>query len=348
MKLKNYLFLAIPLIIVGCATPDYQTTRHTSVLSPDQADSIGGTFLDSNDIRTIASQMTGSLLSTPEIGNADSAVRIAISPIRNSTRHLIDVEILTMRLRAELNKVSQGRVRFFARNVGQDVRREVLTERNRNVWDEDVNKAAEALVNFSQGKGLKTAVIGAVPANLIHEVNAESILGMLRSRITTIDPSSYTFLAREMSGKVLEPLLDEADLRTLDMVAFKENAKFTGADYFLGGQLLSESLSRAMFDPQSQLPSEDLTLNVLLIESSTGETVFEYPIKLAKRITSGNERASYILTGELRALSKASEAGDRSDYTVLSVQLVDPVTNELLWEDLFETKKVSNVGVIYK
>ena len=55
-----------------------------------------------------------------------------------------------------------------------------------------------------------------------------------------------------------------------------------------------------------------------------------------------------MLTGELSALSKAADGGTRSDYIILSFQLVDPKSNEVLWEDAYETKKKSSVSTLYR
>ena len=71
-------------------------------------------------------------------------------------------------------------------------------------------------------------------------------------------------------------------------------------------------------------------------------------VQLERKMKSGLAGACYILTGELRALSKAAAGGDRSDYVVMSFQLVEPKSNTIIWEDAYESKKSSKVGVIYK
>jgi hypothetical protein len=71
-------------------------------------------------------------------------------------------------------------------------------------------------------------------------------------------------------------------------------------------------------------------------------------VRVEDKVSSGLGRAALILTGEISALSKAGAGGDRSDYVMMSFQLVDPATNEIVWEDAYETKKKTRVSVIYK
>ena len=115
--------LATALLLAGCATPD--VSRHGN-LAPDQKDSLGGSFIESEDIRTVATRVTASLLSLPQIAGEPGGAFVAIAPVRNSTRYVIDKDIIMARLRIELNRVSQGRIRFLSQDVGQETRGEIL------------------------------------------------------------------------------------------------------------------------------------------------------------------------------------------------------------------------------
>lgn len=57
--------------------------------------------------------------------------------------------------------------------------------------------------------------------------------------------------------------------------------------------------------------------------------------------------ADYLLKGEMRSLSKASKEGV-SDYIVYSFQLIDSESGVILWMGDYETKKMSQTGVIYQ
>ena len=60
---KPWLLLPATLSMVvclagGCSTPGGQPVSRTTLLQPDQEDGLGGSFVDSQDIRTIAGKMT--------------------------------------------------------------------------------------------------------------------------------------------------------------------------------------------------------------------------------------------------------------------------------------------------
>ena len=57
--------------------------------------------------------------------------------------------------------------------------------------------------------------------------------------------------------------------------------------------------------------------------------------------------ADYLLKGEMQSLSKASKEGV-SDYIVYSFQLIDSESGVILWMGDYETKKMSQTGVIYQ
>jgi PBP1b-binding outer membrane lipoprotein LpoB len=372
---RHFVLISIfsALIISGCSTPNIQTTSFTRVLQPDEEDDIGGTFLESGDIRTVAQRMTGSLLSSQAVSSREGTVRIAIAPIRNSTRFIVDKDIFTKRLRIDLNKVAEGRLRFFAQGVGQETRGEILREQDKEVWESSLEDVA---AHFSRAPTvanaqapIKVAVITVRNTN-IAGVNADTLTALLRSQISEKAHGKIVFLGREENGKVIRQILAESDLRHLGLVGSERNKSISGVDYFLGGEFIAKTLTResAQLTTESKLgtskedpgtvelssastikrPNVETYLNVMLIDAQTGVIPVEKMVRVEREMKSGLGKADLILTGELSALSKGAEGGNRSDYVLLSFQLVDPQSNELLWEDSYETKKVSNKSVIYK
>jgi len=368
------ILITSALIFSGCAaTPTPPSTSYTRTLEPDQEDNIGGSFLESNDIRTIAYEITNSLLTTPEISGNDDIVRIAIAPIKNSSRYIIDKNIFMKRLRIELNKVAKGQVRFYSQNVGQSTRKEILQEQDEEEWDLLIDEIANYIGDSNLVKDsirpLKVAVIPVKNTNIVG-LNAESFTSLTRSRISEKSKGRIIFLAREENGRVIEQILDESDLRNLGLVESRSNNSISSVDYFFGGEFIAKSLStqsvidniKAEVGPSEEDPGvieakggiskeePNVTkyLNVMLIDAQTGEIPLEKTVKVERKMQSGLGNASYLLTGELSALSKAAAGGDRSDYVILSFQLVEPRTNEVLWEDAYETKKVTNRSVLYK
>jgi len=196
MKLL-YVACALGVLVAGCAAPD---KSHTRTIMPDQDDGIGGTGVESTDVRTVSRTMAAALLDLPQISGAAQAPTVALLPVKNSTRFVFNKDILTRKIRIELNEQARGKIRFLAR------------ERLDEVMDERAAKRDK----FFEGKA--------------------------------------------------------------------------------GGSLLG---------------------------------------------------ADYYLTGELMGLSKAS-GGDRSDYIIMSFQLIDTETSEILWENDYEVKRVGEAGVVYQ
>ena len=114
MKLMMNVFglCLVVVMFTGCNAP----TGYNNVIMPDQDDRMGGTGLESQDVRTAARKMAVSLLSVPVLqGNGAEVPTVAISPMTNNTRFIIDQNIFTKKIRIELNRNTYGRMRFLAR-----------------------------------------------------------------------------------------------------------------------------------------------------------------------------------------------------------------------------------------
>lgn len=193
------LLLLAAVCFAGCQKNDYSPS-YASTVSPDADDQLGGTGIESTDIRTVAVKMASSILETPEIMYAEGLPRVALLPVKNNTRFVINKDIFTQKIRIELNRNAQGKVRFLARDRMDDI----LQEREAK---------QEGVVTASKTEGLK------------------------------------------------------------------------GADFFL--------------------------------------------------------------TGELTGLAKAS-GGNRSDYILMSFQLIDAENSDIVWEDAYEIKRVGVTGTVYQ
>lgn len=358
----------------GCyAPPKGQQLSRTAVLTPDQEDDIGGSFIESSDIRTIAAQMTAALLSVPEIAERDDAVRIAFAPIKNSTRYVIDKEIFSKRLRLELNRVSEGRIKFFAQGMGQGVRAQILDEQQEDIWDDITDEAAKAIVDSPLVKNapsiLHVAVLPVKNMNLAG-VNADSLTAMIRAKVAEKAGGRVVFLSREANGKVTEQVLDEKDLKDQGLVNRKQMKDLYGVDMFLTGEFIAKSMmvesakdvTEVSSGPSADDPGVTETtstqvtkkpnvtkyLSLRLVDAETATVPFEKLLKVESKMQSGVGRSDFLLTGELSALSKASLGGNRSDYVLMSFQLVDPASNEIVWEDGYETKRKTETSIIYR
>jgi hypothetical protein len=126
-------YLLLPLLILltfalsSCAT---MPASHTRTILPDNDDNLGGTGIESTDILTVSRKMALSILEVPEIMKANGVPRIALLPVKNNTRFIINKDIFTQKIRIELNKNVSGKVRFLARDRMDDILKERQAKRN--------------------------------------------------------------------------------------------------------------------------------------------------------------------------------------------------------------------------
>ncbi len=195
---KLSILLAFCLFLSGCVST--YSTSHSSTVLPDSDDGLGGTGIEATDIRTVARKMAISILEIPEIVNALGMPRVALLPVKNSTRFIINKDIFTQKIRIELNKNASGKMRFLARDRMEDI-------------------------------------------------------------------------------------LKERDAKREELFTTSKEADLLGVDFYL--------------------------------------------------------------TGELTGLTKAYR-GHRSDYIIMSFQLIDAETSDIIWEDAYEVKRVGITGVAYQ
>lgn len=382
-KMMCFVVAGMPLLFLvlsGCATPGDTGLSHTRIIDPSQEDDLGGSFVESGDIQTVAARMCPEILSVPEIAGNPGVTRIAIAPVRNSTRYVIDKDIFMKRLRLSLNENSGGRIRFFSQGSHvAAVRNTVLKERQASDLEMTLDAVADYIVASplvtGSSKPIKVAVIPPKNINFVN-MNAESYIALLRAKIAGQSYGRIQFMA-----------------------ASDDKASIQHADFLLSGEFIAQSMkkegvftpfdeSRSSGDASGQrdssvgisvgadgsvdmsvekhesssvsavsedfdvnnykdIPNVTKYLNVLLIDRKTNFAVLEKLFTIERKIEQGIGRSNFVLAGELSALSKAS-AGGRSDYVLTTFQLIDPESNEIVWERGYETKRVSSVSVIYK
>ena len=197
----------------GCVGPEPGTTTQLPVDSGE----FGG--ISSVDIITVAKQMTPSVLAVPEITDAEEKpVRIKIADMENTSRFFIDRNLFTKRLAIELNKYGRGKIRFLNNNEkATRTRVAVLKERQSAMIQRSLKQVAAEIAAspvLPKGKRVKVAVVPVLNTNLVN-MNADSFTAMLRAEVFNASAGKIQFL---MPG-VTE-----------------------GADYFLTGQFIPESM----------------------------------------------------------------------------------------------------------
>lgn len=362
----------------GCATPGSTQASHTRILDPSQEDNVGGSFIESGDIQTIAQRMCTSILAVPEIAGNPGTTRVAIAPIRNSTRYVIDKDIFMKRLRIEMSRHSQGKVRFYSQTVGQEVRSTILKDQQEEALDVTLNIVADYLISSPIITSKKGPIVVAIkPGKNVNFVNlnADSYIALLRAkiaergagRIVFAAPGADTgmsdyellgeFIAKSIKREgIATPFDDEKEeLETRDEKDLDVDISVSEGGAVTASVKKSESSGpEGDWKKYKEAPREfkevpDVTkyLNVMLVDAESNTAVWEKIFTIEKKVTDGLGGAELLLTGELSALSKAG-VGERSDYVIMSFQLVEPQSNEILWEDAYETKRVTSAGIIYR
>jgi PBP1b-binding outer membrane lipoprotein LpoB len=85
-------------------------------MRPDEQGFVAGTGIESQDLVTVTDKMAKSILTIPQIANAQGVPRVAMDPVNNETRFPINKEIFLTRIRTELNTKTRGKVIFLARD----------------------------------------------------------------------------------------------------------------------------------------------------------------------------------------------------------------------------------------
>ncbi len=96
-------------IVSGCGSPS-----DSQYVPLDTATK--GTGPDPADIRTVAQRMARELVGTVHLVQAAVPPRIAMLPVKNRTRFLIDGEILIVQIQDHMNEFQPGKFAFVARD----------------------------------------------------------------------------------------------------------------------------------------------------------------------------------------------------------------------------------------
>ncbi len=359
----------------GCVSAPVSTSVQ---VSPDDDPLNGG--ISSADVRTVATEMGPAILTVPEIAGTNGAAKIKVADFKNSSRFLIDRAVFMNRLRLELNRNGGGKVRFLSNNEKvQAERSQVLEDRQEKEVREYLKTlGAEIAANplFKQpGKPVTIAVIPVIGTNLVN-LNADSFTAMLRSEIVNAGGGNIQFLlpgALEgadyyLTGQfVPESTKSEGVVNLVNYIDIIEARVRNGQSMDLvdgtvpnpgksGDTTIKvappspreSELVRMLRDPALQSnPNVNKRLNVMLVKPDTKVAVFEKMFLLDRKFTDNSGSADFILSGEISGMHQRS-SGVASDYLLISVQLTDPETNETVWEDAYEVKRVTNAGIVYR
>lgn len=110
--------LAMAGLLSGCASTGVKNPSGVPVteMRPDERGFVAGTGVESQDMVAVTDKMARSILTTPQIQNAQGMPRVVLDPVVNETRFPINKDIFLSRIRAQLNSRAQGKVLFLARD----------------------------------------------------------------------------------------------------------------------------------------------------------------------------------------------------------------------------------------
>ncbi len=90
-------------------------------VDPGKASEVRSLGPESQDALSISDDMTRSLLQTGLFDNLEDPATMVMLPMENNTRHAFNQEVFTSLLKSELNKKSEDRFLFVARDLNEDV-----------------------------------------------------------------------------------------------------------------------------------------------------------------------------------------------------------------------------------
>jgi PBP1b-binding outer membrane lipoprotein LpoB len=112
------LALILAAFATGCASTGVKNPSGVPVtqMRADEQGFVAGTGMESQDLVIVTDKMARSILSIPQIANAQGTPRIVLDPVSNETRFPINKDIFLTRIRVQLNSKAQGKVLFLARD----------------------------------------------------------------------------------------------------------------------------------------------------------------------------------------------------------------------------------------
>jgi len=116
MKVAVSIAAAILLTCMGCSYNG--RLSDTRWLHPDDPDSLGGTGIESVDVRSVAERMARSLLDVLKAKESGAKPVIVVLPVRNRTRFRVDTALFTDMIRDILIEHASDKAVFL---IGKDV-----------------------------------------------------------------------------------------------------------------------------------------------------------------------------------------------------------------------------------
>ena len=120
MNQSTLAVLLVAALLSGCATK----TKKATYVDPDAYGEVEGTGIEARDVRAVASQMGREMLGSAPIQAFEGTPRIAVMPVTNRSRFLVDQEIFTTLITDLLIQNAGGKVAVLDRKIADEIARE--------------------------------------------------------------------------------------------------------------------------------------------------------------------------------------------------------------------------------
>lgn len=361
--MRGLCAVVLAMVMAGCvAGPDPSMHGRVAV---DADDGFG-----SLDVVALANVAGPELLNTDFVTSAGYPLTIAVAPVRNATSVGFDANLFLRRLRLELNRQGRGKLRFVAQGMTQRMTRDAVRDDARAAHIQKLlgDLAKELAANPALNKGAACAMLPTTAVNFVN-LNAESYLAMLRTKVVEASGQKVRFLLPgTLEGAdyylygqfVADSDKTEGMVNLADYIRDLEQAEREGKSLFdvaqVGEDKVEEratavtdtrTVTRGRFIRRNRLPYEAQRspalrerprvakyLNVMVVDAKTKVSVYERQLKLEDAST-GMGAADYILSAELSSITKDAQG---TNYVFVAIQLIDPVSNTIVWETGYEVK----------
>lgn len=126
--------------------------KKAKYIDPDGESKVEGTGLESRDVRAVVATMTEELLASKSIATFDGVPRVAVMPVENRTRFLIDQDIFTTLITDQVIQNAQGDISVVNREILDQILREREMKRTGAVDSAGEEKELAGVEYFLEGE----------------------------------------------------------------------------------------------------------------------------------------------------------------------------------------------------
>ena len=115
--MRTLVIALAAVFVAGCGVK----TKKTTYVDPDAYGAVEGTGMEARDIRAVAQEMSRELIGAPVLTAFEGAPRIAVEPVKNRSRFLIDQDIFTTLITDLLVQNAAGQLAILNRELTEQI-----------------------------------------------------------------------------------------------------------------------------------------------------------------------------------------------------------------------------------